>query len=276
MPCHVKILTTKDLVDAPYTGESLNDTAQYEPSDGVYTITNTFHRTQVLMLEAHLDRLEDSARRASIPLRLDRVRLRYALRHMIEEAKWGDVRFRITVSKAKPDELTLAIEPFTPLSEDLITHGTHCITAVNSARTNPEAKTTDWMHYRTTLQNAMPAGIYDTFLCDEKGFLLEGLASNFYGIMDGVLRTADAGILKGISRQVVLEVAPSILAVDFLPIHISQLSRLQEAFLSSSSRGIVPVVSIDGLPIADGQVGTRTRALREAYAQWLRQHLQEL
>lgn len=276
MPCFVQKLTPQGLQDVDYVGESLEDTVRYEPSDGVYTVSNTFHRTQVLKFDAHLDRLEDSARRADIPLTLDRQRLRQALRHMIERVAWGDVRFRITVSKSDPSTLILSLEPFKPLDEKLLTQGTHCITAANSARHDPETKATAWMHTRKALQNAMPPNIYDTFLCDAEGYILEGLASNFYAVLDNTLWTAERGVLKGISRQIVLEVAQGILSVRLEPVHISQLAQLQEAFLSSSSRGIVPVVSINGIAIGDGKVGAHTRALRQAYTNWLHAHLEEL
>lgn len=276
MPCLAKFLTPDGLVDAPYTGDSLADTTRHEPEDGVYTITNTFHNTQVLKLGAHLDRLEDSAARAGIPLALDRPRLRQALRQMIESAGWGDVRFRITVGRQNPDTLILSIEPFKPISRDLLENGTRCITAPNSARHNPEAKTTDWAIARKRLQDAMPPGIYDTFLLDGDGYLLEGLASNVYAIIGGTLHTADEGVLKGISRQIVLEIAPAVLPVRLEKAHISQIPDMQEAFLSSSSRGIVPVVEIDGQSIGDGRVGPLTKALRSAYEAWMRDHLEEL
>lgn len=276
MPCHVRLLTPDGLTAAPWSGDSLAETTPYEPADGVYTITNTYHKTQVLKLEAHLDRLEDSAARAGIPLTLDRGRLRAALRQMIEEANWGDVRFRITVGREQPDMLILSIEPFKPLPPELLTEGARAITAPNSARHNPEAKTTDWALQRRALQEAMPPGIYDTFLLDANGYLMEGLASNFYAILDGTLYTAGSGVLHGISRQIVLEVAPQVLPVKLEAVHVSQIPQMQEAFLSSSSRGIVPVVEIDGIAIGDGHVGAKTKALRHAYQAWVAAHLEEL
>ncbi len=276
MVCQAYLLSSEGLHPAPWSGDSLAATAPYEPADGVYTITNTYHATQVLKLDAHLDRLEDSAARAGIPLVLDRPRLRAALRQIIEDAGWGDVRFRITVGRDQPEVLILSIEPFHPLPPHLLTEGARAITAPNSARHNPEAKTTDWALRRRQLQDAMPQGIYDTFLLDANGYLMEGLASNFYAILDDTLYTAGSGVLKGISQQIVLEVAPQVLPVKLEAVHVSQLPQMQEAFLSSSSRGIVPVVEIDGVAIGDGRVGEKTQALRHAYQAWVTAHLEEL
>ncbi|MBE0689304.1 MAG: hypothetical protein IH587_04185 [Anaerolineae bacterium] len=93
MPTAIKILTPEGLQPADYSADSLADAARYEPHDGVYTITNTYARTKVLKIDAHFDRMEDSARRAGMALTLDRGRLRAALREMIVDAGFGDVRF---------------------------------------------------------------------------------------------------------------------------------------------------------------------------------------
>lgn len=276
MPALIRILTPSGLHEAPYQAESLAEAAHHEPEEGVYTVANTFDRTKTLKLGSHWDRLENSARLAGIPLHLDRVRVQQALRSMIEASGYGDVRFRVTVPHAHPDEMILSIEPFKPLAAEIIETGVKGMTAANSARENPAAKTTGWMHNRQSYVQAMPAGIYETFLCDETGHLLEGLNSNFYAVLQGELRTAKDGVLPGISRQIVLEVAPAILAVNETPIHISEIGQVSEAFLTSSSRGIVPVVEIDGVTLGAGRPGPMTQALREAYQTWVAQHLQEL
>jgi len=276
MPALIRLLTQDGLKPADYTADSLAEAAQYEPDDGVYTVTNTYNTFQTLKLNAHLDRLEDSARRADVALQLDRARLRAALRQMIAEAGYGDVRFRITVPRATPDQFILTIEPFTPPSEQLIQQGVRCITAPNRARQNAAAKTTGWMHARQALSEAMPPGIYDTFLLDAGGYILEGLGSNFYAIWQNTLHTAGEGVLRGIAQQVVFEIAPDILPLKKAALHVDQLAEFQEAFLTSSSRGIIPVVEVDGIPIADGKPGTYTLRLREAYTEWVSANLRDL
>lgn len=276
MPALIRLLTRDGLLPAPYTADSLADAAAHEPHDGVYTVTNTYQRTKVLRLTAHLDRMEDSARRAGIPLTLERARLRAALREMILSVEWGDVRFRVTVGKDAPDTFILTLEPFHPLSAAFLARGVRVITAPNSARHNAAAKTTDWMHDRSRLQAAMPEGIYDTILMDADGHLLEGLAANFYAVIDGTLYTAGEGVLPGIAQQLTLAVAPAILPVQRRAPHINDVPRVQEAFITSSSRGIVPVVEIDGHTLGDGTPGTFTRRLREAYQRALESQLEEL
>lgn len=274
MPAMIKILTPDGLHDAPYKADSLEDAARHEPTDGVYTVTNTYNTVYALKLDAHLDRLEDSARRAGIDLQLNRQRLRHALRQMIDAANYGDVRFRVTVPGQQPDHLILTLEPFAPPSTAIKRDGVRVITAANSARQNAQAKTTDWMHARKRLKAAQPVDVYETLLMDANGAILEGLSSNFYAILNDALHTAGEGILHGISRQVVFAIAPPIVPLHEMPITHSDLPNVQEAFLTSSSRGIIPIVQIDDVVIGQPDARPYTQRLMAAYDAWVEAHLE--
>lgn len=277
MPALTRILTPDGRLHAPeYAAESLKEAAQYEPDDGVYTTFNTLNTTQTIRLQAHFDRLEDSALRENIPLKLDRALLRRSLRRMIEEFGQGDVRARVTVARQNPDELILTVEPYRKPDQALIEHGVKVVTASDAARSNPAAKTTDWMFQRAKLEDRLTNGVYDVFLLDQQGNVLEGLGSNAYGILDGQLHTAEDDVLKGIARQIVLDVAPQIVPVALSPFHVQDIPRLSDAFLTSSSRGIIPVVEIDGIQINGGSVGELTRQLYDAYWRQVSDELEEL
>ncbi len=276
MPCTIRTLTPDGLKTVDYSAESLNEAARHEPENGVYTVGNTFETYKALKLTAHLNRMEDSARRANIALTLDRPRLRAALREVITLAGYGDVRYRITVPADQPDCFILSVEPFKPLAPAVIANGVRVISVPDSARHNAAAKTTGWMHEREKIEASLPEGIYTALLLDEAGNVLEGVTSNFYAILDGMLFTADEGVLPGISQQIVLEVAPDVLHVRREPIHISDVPRVTEAFITSASRGIVPVVEIDGLTLGKGKPGAITWRLRERYAVAMRSYLEEL
>jgi branched-chain amino acid aminotransferase len=276
MPAYIRILTPNGLQPANYTADSLADAAHHEPNSGVYTLTNTFNTFQTLKLDAHLDRLEDSARRASIPLKLDRKTLRAALREMITDAGFGAVRFRITVPTDNSQNLILSLEPFKPLSAELYSKGIRCVTAAGSARHHPEAKTTDWMHDRVRIEESLPKGVYTALLLNPAGDILEGTGSNFYAILEGELRSAGTGILPGIAQQIVYTIAPQILPVRKDAVNVRDLPQLSEAFITSSSRGIVPVIEVDAIPIGAGTRGEKTYSLQNAYNQWVQDHLEDL
>lgn len=276
MPTYIQRLRSDGLENVDYTADNLKAASKYEPN-GIYTVSNTYNITQTLMFDAHLDRLEDSAQRENIPLKLNRKVLKSTLRQMILFSGFdSDVKFRITVPRDKPDEMILTLEPFHPPDHLLIEQGTRCITSSAMARHNPAAKTTEWIHNRKVLEDAMPAGIYDTFLVSSEGDILEGLASNFYAILNGELRTAGEGVLAGISQKIVFEVCEGIIPLRKEAVKVDEIPKFSEAFLTSSSRGIIPVVEIDGISIGDGIVGHKTLELRRAYSVWMNEHLEEL
>ncbi len=276
MPTTIKLLTPDGLKPVPYQAGSLAEAARYEPHNGVYTITNTYETSKVLKLDAHLDRLENSARLAGIPLALNRGRLRAALRDLISEAGYGSVRFRVTVPKDHPDWLLLSLEPFQPPTPVTYTEGVKAVTLSGAARHNPSAKTTGWMHDREALEQALPPGIYTGLLVSETGEILEGVSSNFYAVLNGELRSAGQGVLPGIAQQIVFEVAPEVLPVRLDAVTVSDIPQLQEAFITSASRGIIPVVRIDEVTLGSGRPGEKTQALRERYGAWVEAHLEEL
>lgn len=275
MPFYARQLTPSGLTAVPYSATSLVDAAQHEP-EGVYTITNTYPGLRVLQMDPHLTRLEDSARREGIPLIVDRPRVRAALRQVIEESGFEVVRFRITVPRATPDEPILSVEPFAPPAPEVYERGIRCVTVSDTQRDNPAAKTTGWMTQRKDVQAAFPPGITEGLLVGDSGEILEGLTSNFYAIHDGILYTAGEGVLPGIGRLVVFAVAPDILPLALRAVTVSEIAALEEAFITSASRGIVPVVEIDGMRIGAGVPGMTTRRLREAYSAWVSAHLEDI
>ena len=260
---------------ADYEADSLAEATPNEPKDGVYTVTNTYHVYKTLKLDAHLDRLEDSARRARIELALDRRQLRASLRQMIDESGYGDVRFRITAPRDS-SHLIISMEPYLPLSPELYQKGVRCVTVPDSARDNPNVKATEWMHIRDDLREDLPPHAYEVILLDTFGNMLEGASSNFFAILNSALHTADKGALAGIARQVVFEVAPGIMPLHHSVVNVCDIPHLSEAFITSSSRGIVPVVAIDDRPVGDGTPGKTTKALRRAYSTWAQTHLEDL
>jgi branched-chain amino acid aminotransferase len=170
--------------------------------------------------------------------------------------------------------LILSVEPFKPQPEAVYAEGVRCITLPDSARHNAAAKTTGWMHDRQ--QVTLPKGIYTGLLLDADGLILEGMSSNFYAVLDGELYAAVEGVLAGIAQQIVFEVAPDVMRLVKKPVHKNDIARLAEAFVTSSSRGIVPIIEIDEITIGDGKPGSNTLDLRRRYQAWVASHLEEL
>ncbi len=272
-PVMRKRLTPGGLQDVACAADSLQGAARSEP-DGVYTVSNTQRGQRVLHLDAHLDRLVDSARREGFLLKLERQRLRRALRSMLDEAGFQEMRFRLSVPRLTPEQILITIEPWRPLPQSLYREGVRCVTVDGLTRDNPAAKGSAWLQQRGRFN--IPAGCFEALLLAADGEILEGLSSNFYGVLDGELRTAGTDVLAGITRGIVLQLAPDILPVNLSAMLPDDLSRVEEAFLSSSSRGLLPVVRVDEQVIGSGRPGPVTLALVEALERFVEQHLEAL
>ncbi len=113
-------------------------------------------------------------------------------------------------------------------------------------------------------------------LTSADGFLLEGATSNFYAVAMGVLHTAGEGVLPGMAQKIVYQVAPGIIPLEKTPVRADQLWAIEEAFLTSASRGVIPITQINSQIIGTGQPGAVTLALRSAYEAWVLAHLDPL
>jgi branched-chain amino acid aminotransferase len=268
------VLDGDDLVPTAYTAGSLAEAVAYEPA-GVYTVARTFHGDRALLLDAHLDRLEQSARFVGLPVALDRVRLRAALRDLLHRASYPDSKFRITIPHEQPEHIFLAVGPYEPVPEAVQRDGAHVIT-VSLERVNPVAKTTAWMSIRQPAYDSLTPGGYEGIITTPDGVLLEGMSSNFYAVLDGVLRTAGDGVLEGITRRAIYEIVRGVLRLQPDALCRADIPRLSEAMLTSSGRGVVPITAIDGQPVGDGCVGPVVMELRARYAAWAEAHLEPI
>lgn len=268
------ILTPTGLDATPYSATSLNDATRFEP-EGVYTVARTFGRTGALGLEDHLNRLAESAHLVGIQDLPGQIELRAALRSLIEQAGYAETRFRITIPRMQPDHIYFALEPLNPVPEKVRAHGV-VVQTFAAHRVNPIAKATSWMSERATLVSQMRPNTYEGMLTSPDGEILEGFGSNFYAIQAGTLRTAKTGILNGISRKIVLRIAPSILPVALTPVTLDDLSGLEETFLTSSSRGVIPIVQVDDHVIGSGKPGALTLRIAAAYNAWADAHIEQI
>jgi branched-subunit amino acid aminotransferase/4-amino-4-deoxychorismate lyase len=253
---------------------SLEQLGKLIPS-GVYTITRTFHKDQVVLLDAHLDRLEESARLAGIDLSIDRKDLRALIREMIEAAGYEESRIRITILETPGSPILLAIEPLQDVPKHLRELGVH-VAAVSITRPNPRIKSNYWVTLRGEARAELPPEVYEGLVRTDDGTILEGFSSNIYGITSEYLQTSDSRILMGIARKIVLEVAQDLIPIRFDALKKDQLDTLEEAFLSSSGRGVVPIVKVDDIQIGTGAPGPLTREIMQRYDAWVERHLEPL
>lgn len=112
---------------------------------------------------------------------------------------------------------------------------------------DPTAKNFHWMDLKLALFEAGDRKADWAVLCDAEGYLTEAPGSNIFLIKDGRLYTPGSGCLEGITRKTALELGQEIgLPVHVERIHVERLRDADEAFLTSTAGGIMPINSVDG------------------------------
>jgi branched-chain amino acid aminotransferase len=229
--------------------------------DGAYTTFRTYAGRRVLHLDRHLDRLDETIALEGGAGRVDCLAARAATSKALDETAWPETRVRLTFA---PPRLFVAAEPFEPLPRAAYEAGVACVT-LGLRRVNPRAKDTRFIATAGAAYRQLPAGIEEGLLVENE-VVLEGLSSNFFAVMGARLHTEEERVLLGVTRSLVLELAEGLIAVERRAVRVTELPQLSEAFLTSVSRGVLPVVRIDGNAICDGRVGPVTRRFLRGFA----------
>jgi branched-chain amino acid aminotransferase len=240
--------------------------------EGAYTTLRTYRGRGVVRLDQHLCRLEESVTLQGRPGAIDPSAARRAIGATLDAADHPESRLRITFA---PPRLFMAIEPFTPLPKRLYEQGVACVT-LDLRRENPRVKDTRFIATAQGAYGRLPAGVEEGLIVGEDGALLEGLSSNFFAVIDGFLRTEEERALAGVTRSLVLEVAGGLVPVDRRAVGRGDLPHVAEAFVTSVSREVLPVIRIDERPVGDGRVGPRTGAIVRAFAELVRREIESL
>lgn len=245
--------------------------------DGLFE-TMRVYGGRVFRLRQHIARLEHAAERIALPLPGE---LDNAVRETVAASGLADAAVRLTATRGSgfgltpPDraEPTIAIHvrPYVADSRRY-EHGVRAMTA--RTRLHEGAATAGLKHLgRLDLvvaqADARLSGAEEALFLDVEGHLAEGAASNLFLARAGVLYTPPltCGVLPGITRQVVLELA----AASSVPTHADAplgpeaLRDADEAFLTSSLRELVPLVAVDERPIGNERPGPMTRTLLARY-----------
>jgi branched-chain amino acid aminotransferase len=259
----------------PDHADNVNDLYDYLPV-GVYTALCTFQHNKFLHLEDHLDRLDQSMELLDWDYRLDRVSLRKCLHQVCTNYPMFNARVRLDVLAEAAailetkSRVLIGLSPFEPLPESLYEKGVRAGIASKLSRKQPQIKRAEFVFQRRKYIEENP-DYYECLLVDEAGNILEGLTSNFYGVRGGMLWTAGQGMLEGIARKIVLQVAKELsIPVQFEPIRLEEVSSLDEAAISSSSRAIIPIIQIGDQVVGNGKPGPIIEELLEAYNAYVR------
>lgn len=233
---------------------------------GAYTTFRTYQSSKALFLNEHFHRLEESAALAGHPLRLNIPQLRQHVRTALGQFPEPQARIRLTIPFGLPlSRIYIFISALSVPTQAQKDHGVAVVTA-GFQRSMPAAKLSNFIQSSQSLRNRLKEGYEEVLMVDGKQNILEGLTSNFYAVSAGVILTASEGVLSGITRQMVLQLVRTAgINISLESPKLNEIDNFDEAFITSTSRGVLPVTEIDHQPVGSGTPGPITRQLMELY-----------
>ena len=137
---------------------------------------------------------------------------------------------------------------------------------ISDRSVDPTVKNFHWGDLTRSLFEAFDAGARHALLVDRDGNVTEGAGFNVFVVRDGALATPERGVLLGITRKTVIELAAEAgIAVRQGAVTAAEVRAADELFLTSTAGGVMPVTMIEGRPVGDGTPGKITTILRQSY-----------
>ena len=164
----------------------------------------------------------------------------------------------------------ISVARFTPYSEFALT-GAPAISHPDLRWGRCDLKTLNLLPNVLASQTAKEKGAFEAMLIRD-GVVTEGTKTNFFGVVDGTLRThpLDSHILPGITRSVLRDLAREVsIDLDETPIRSDEIPRLSELFLTGTTTDVMPIVKLDDKPVGKGKPGELTRKLQRVLAESL-------
>ncbi|MFQ6104855.1 MAG: aminotransferase class IV [Candidatus Glassbacteria bacterium] len=261
--------------------------------DGIFE-TLLLRGGKVFRMMDHLRRLGESASIIRLKLPWSQEQLAEKIRLTVGENRASEGIIRVNVSRGVgswrlttkgADEPTLIISLYPPpdYPPETYTKGWPVIVAKGAMAMDPvipgRAKTTNRLNLILAKREAEDVGAMEALLLGRSGHLTEGTSTNLFFYSGGKLFTPsqETGILRGVTREIVIDIARR-LDIDvtegfFKP---SELHSSNEAFLTFTTAGVVPINSVDGIVIGDGGVGPVTRKIMKAYGEVVERETREV
>ena len=248
-------------------------------ADAVYEVTSVLDG-KLIDFDAHLQRLGRSLRELDMASPCGRDELLVIHRRLIEANDLSDGVIYLQVSRGVADrdfvfpvDATPTLVVFTQSKPNLADSplsktGIKVISIPDFRWRRRDIKTVQLLYPSMGKMMAKAAGADDAWMVED-GVVTEGTANNAYIVTDdGVIVTRQLGneILHGITRAAVLRLAAEAqMDIEERPFTIDEAQAAAEAFITSASTFVMPVIEIDGVALGNGKPGPVTKRLRQIY-----------
>jgi len=257
--------------------------------DSVYETIRTYGG-RPLAWQRHIRRLRFSAGRLGITIPLSDDELRRRLDDLLTRAGHPESYIRLIVSRGVGDisyhfdrvkgpTVVMAVRSFDPPPDRSYAEGVP-VAFVSIRRNHPSAldpaiKSCNLLNNILAIREAQSKGGEEAVLLNHQGELAEGSSSNLFVVRGGSAATPplDAGILPGITREIVFEVGARLgIPIREQRLLPADLTGADEAFLTSSTRDVLPICSVSGQPIGSGRAGPVTLRILEGFREYALEH----
>jgi branched-chain amino acid aminotransferase len=262
----------------PYAEPRRSQIPQPWTSNGCFE-TMRAYAGRIFRLEAHLDRLAASAALLGTRLSSDRDGLRRQLRRALARSGLSEaiVRVALLPRRQGPAVASIVVQRIAPPPRSAYRRGIRV--AVVPTRpfavgaVSPQAKYSARLSSVLAVIEAQVRGVDEALFMDARGLVTESTASNVGIVRRQVILTppCSLGLLAGITREILFEVAGRVgCPIRETPLTRHDLYTAEEAFLTSTTKEVLPVTWIDGRRIGAGRPGPLTRRLSRAFRELIR------
>jgi branched-chain amino acid aminotransferase len=237
-------------------------------------------------VDDHLDRLERGCEALRLEMPMGRTEVFEILHEVVKRSGLREAYVETIVTRGVPERgerdprrlkprlYAYAIPYVWIVGPELQKAGTKVVVARDTRRTprramDPTVKNFQWGDFIRGLFEAYDRDAWLPILTDGDGNVTEGPGFNVFAVVEGVLYTPALGVLEGITRMTVCEIAAAEgieTRVEQVP--VSALYRASELFLTSTAGGVMPVRELDGQPVGMNCPGSATTAIRDRYWKW--------
>ena len=252
--------------------------------EGIYETLRTYNG-RLFLYDRHMRRLRNSARLIDLPVPFNDNELAAHIQDTLAAAKLdgNEAYVRVLVTRGV-GELTydpratptpswvIIVKPLPSPAAELYERGVKVV-LVDIVRNHPQSvnpmiKSNNLMNSALAAQQALKRGGFEAVMRNYRGELTECTQSNVFVVKNGAALTPplESGLLPGITRELLFEIGPNAgIDVREQVLRDDDLFGADEAFLTSTTREVLPIVTVDESQIADGKPGSVTRKLMKIF-----------